>query len=111
MTYADPVDLDTYGPYGPGNGFQAGKSFERPTYPFQGRITADGSSGFRAEPDRYHLYSGWFCPWAPRTVIVRPLKGLQDGTSLSYVDDHRAPRGCGVPGPPGPHPVNGVRFR
>jgi glutathionyl-hydroquinone reductase len=110
MTYADPVDLDTYGPYGPGNGFQAGKSFERPTYPFQGRITADGSSGLRAEPDRYHLYSGWFCPWAQRTVIVRALKGLQDVISLSYVDDHRDSRGWAFREYRGPDPVNGFRF-
>ena len=41
-------------------------------------MTADGSSGFRAEPGRYHLYVSLACPWAHRTIIVRRLKGLED---------------------------------
>jgi hypothetical protein len=46
--YATPVDYDSYGRYGPGRGFDKGKSFRRPVYRFQGRITADGSSGYPA---------------------------------------------------------------
>ena len=38
-------------------------------------VTADGSSGLRAEPGRYHLYVGRACPWSQRTMIVRHLKG------------------------------------
>ena len=30
--------------------------FERAESTFRDFITADGSSGFKAEPDRYHLY-------------------------------------------------------
>ena len=30
--------------------------FVRQTSRFRDRVTADGSSGFRAEPGRYHLY-------------------------------------------------------
>ena len=41
--YASPVDYDRYGHYGQGRGFDAGQSFNRPRYQFQGRITADGS--------------------------------------------------------------------
>jgi putative glutathione S-transferase len=108
--YAAPVDYDLYGEYGPGNGFERGEGFTRPVYPFQGRITADGSSGFKAEPGRYHLYVGWFCPWAQRTAIVRSLKGLEDVVSLSYVDDERDSRGWGFRERRGADPVNGFRF-
>ena len=47
--YASPVDYDRYGPYGPGRGFDPGQGFHRPRYRFQGRITADGASGFPAQ--------------------------------------------------------------
>src|SRR5262245_52893225 len=108
--YADPVDYDKYGMYGPGRGFEAGAAFNRPRYPFQGRITADGSSGFRAEPGRYHLYISWGCPWAQRTAIVRKLKKLEDVVSLSYVDDYRDARGWAFRERRGPDPVNGFAF-
>ena len=91
--YASPVDFEAYGEYGPGRGFERGQAFQRPRYRFQGRITADGSSGYQAEPGRYHLYISWGCPWAQRTAIVRELMGLQDVVSLSYVDDERDGRG------------------
>ncbi|XP_070533794.1 glutathionyl-hydroquinone reductase YqjG-like [Ptychodera flava] len=39
-------------------------------------ITADGSSGFKAEPGRYHLYVGHFCPYCHRCVLTLSLKGL-----------------------------------
>ncbi|BBL79404.1 glutathione-dependent reductase [Rubrobacter xylanophilus] len=55
---------------------------------FRDRITADGSSGFAAEPGRYHLYVSWACPWAHRTAIMRRLKGLEDAVSLSSVLPH-----------------------
>src|ERR1700735_414386 len=84
--YASPVDYAAYGQYGAGRGFDPGKAFQRPRYPFRGRITADGSSGFRAEPGRYHLYISWACPWAQRTAIVRKLQGLEEVVSLSAGD-------------------------
>jgi putative glutathione S-transferase len=97
---ASPVDFGTFGDYGdfrpkrpaapaaakPGE-------FVRAAYPFRGRITADGSSGFPAEPGRYHLYISWACPWAHRSAIVRDLLGLQDVISLSAVDPVRDGRG------------------
>jgi len=52
-------------------------------------ITADGSSGFKAEPKRYHLYISFACPWAcrtRRTLIFRKLKQLEEVISLSIVD-------------------------
>jgi putative glutathione S-transferase len=105
--YASPVDFDTYGQYGAGRGFDTGQAFQRPRYPFRGRLTADGSSGHRAEPGRYHLYIAWGCPWAQRTAIVRKLKGLQDVVSLSYVDDERDGRGWAFRARRGGDPVNG----
>ncbi|REE94797.1 glutathione S-transferase C-terminal domain-containing protein [Thermomonospora umbrina] len=107
--FAGPVDRETYGEYGPGR-IDTSNGWNRPRYPFQGRVTADGSSGFRAEPGRYHLYLAWVCPWAQRTAIVRALKGLQDVVTLSYVDDERDGRGWAFRERRGPDPVNGFAF-
>ncbi len=59
--------------------------FIRPVTTFRNKITADGSSGFKAEAGRYHLYISWACPWAHRTAIMRQLKGLEDVISMSVV--------------------------
>ena len=96
---ASPVDFATFGDYGdfrPKRPAAAGPKkgeFVRAPYPFRGRITADGSSGFKAEPGRYHLYISWACPWATRSAIVRELLDLQDVISLSAVDPIRDGRG------------------
>jgi glutathione S-transferase/putative glutathione S-transferase len=107
--YAGPVDIETYGPYGPGR-IDSSSGWNRPLYPFQGRITTDGSSGYPAEPGRYHLYVAWVCPWAQRTAIVRKLKGLDEVVSLSYVDDDRDARGWAFRERRGADPVNGFTF-
>lgn len=60
--------------------------FVRPSTTFRNWITADGSSGFKAEADRYHLYVSLACPWAHRTLMMRQLKGLSDAISVSIVD-------------------------
>ena len=57
--------------------------FVRPQSQFRGTITADGASGFKAEPGRYHLYVAYNCPWAHRAIIFRKLKGLEDMISMS----------------------------
>jgi glutathionyl-hydroquinone reductase len=108
--YASPVDYGAYGEYGPGHGFERGQQFNRPRYRFQGRITADGASGYPAETGRYHLYIAWGCPWAQRTAIVRKLKKLEDVVTLSYVDDTRDGRGWAFRQRRGPDPVNGFEF-
>ena len=59
--------------------------FIRPVTTFRNKITADGSSGFKAEAERYHLYISWACPWAHRTAIMRKLKGLEDVIGMSVV--------------------------
>jgi glutathionyl-hydroquinone reductase len=109
---ASPVDFATYGDYGDFRKKQpapAAGEFVRPAYPFQGRITADGSSGYPAVPGRYHLYISWACPWATRTAIVRELLGLEEVISLSVVDPIRDGRGWAFREGPGYSldPVNG----
>ena len=59
---------------------------------FRNWVTTDGSAGlsgrggFKAEPNRYHLYISLACPWAHRTLIFRVLKGLDQIISISVVD-------------------------
>ena len=65
---------------------KTGGEFIRPESVFRDRITADGSSGFKAEAGRYHLYISLACPWAHRTLIFRALKGLEKAISLAIVD-------------------------
>jgi len=60
--------------------------FVRQESQFRRFVTADGSSGFRAEPGRYHLYVSLACPWAHRTIIFRKLKQLEDVISMSVVE-------------------------
>ena len=60
---------------------------------FRDRVTADGSSGFKAEPGRYHLYVSYACPWAHRTIIFRSLKGLEQAITLSAADPISEPDG------------------
>jgi glutathionyl-hydroquinone reductase len=110
---ASPADFGHYGDYG-GHTTKAPPartdgSFQRPAYPFRGRVTADGSSGYPATPGRYHLYVSLACPWAHRSVIVRRLLGLEDVISLSVVDPVRDGRGWAFRDGPGytPDPVNG----
>ncbi len=67
--------------------------FQRNPTTFRDRITADGTSGFPAVGDRYHLYVSYACPWAHRTLIMRNLKGLSDAISISAVDPLMAENG------------------
>jgi len=67
--------------------------FVRQKSKFRDWVTADGSSGFKAEPGRYHLYVALACPWSHRAVIVRRLKGLEDAIGVSYLHPYRDERG------------------
>ena len=58
-------------------------NFQRVDSVFRDRITADGSSGFKAEAGRYHLYVAYTCPWAHRTQIYLALKKLTAAISVS----------------------------
>ena len=57
--------------------------FRRVDSIFRDRITADGSSGFKAEAGRYHLYVAYTCPWAHRTQIYLALKKLTGAISVA----------------------------
>jgi len=70
-----------------------GGRFVRQDSAFRNRVTADGSSGFKAEPGRYHLYVSYACPWAHRTLIVRALKRLEDVISVDVVDPFMGAQG------------------
>jgi glutathionyl-hydroquinone reductase len=68
-----------------------GGRFVRNDAAFRNWVTADGApgptgaGGFKAEPERYHLYVSLACPWAHRTLIMRKLKGLEDMIGISVV--------------------------
>ena len=65
--------------------------YRRKDSQFRNWITTDGSAGisgeagFKAEPERYHLYVSLACPWAHRTLIFRKLKNLEDFITVSVV--------------------------
>jgi putative glutathione S-transferase len=48
-----------------------------------------GTDRHPADPERYHLYVSWACPWAHGTLLVRELLGLDDEIGISVVDPHR----------------------
>jgi glutathionyl-hydroquinone reductase len=58
--------------------------FRRADSRFRDQVTTDGSSGFKAEAGRYHLYVAHDCPWAHRTLIFRVLKKLEGAISVAY---------------------------
>ena len=59
--------------------------FVRHQTSFRNEIHADGSTDFRPEAGRYHLYVSLACPWAHRTLITRKLKGLEGTISVDVV--------------------------
>lgn len=87
-------------------------AFRRKDSRFRDWVTADGSSGYRAEAGRYHLYVSLACPWAHRTVIYRHLKGLEGAISMTIVDPERDQRGWAITETRGttPDTVNDFRF-
>ncbi|SDS96812.1 putative glutathione S-transferase [Friedmanniella luteola] len=116
--FASPVDTERHGEYR----IHQRPEDPRPLYRFTGRLSSDGSTAFHAEPGRYHLYAGWFCPWAQRVVLQiaangllgssggeggRPPSGVPGAIGVSYVDDARDGRGWAFRETHGPDPVNG----
>jgi putative glutathione S-transferase len=90
--------------------------FVRTESQFRNWVTRDGSpgpagrGGFRAERGRYHLYVGFACPWAHRTLILRKLKGLEPLIGISAVNSFMGEQGWTfAPAPETiPDDVNGV---
>jgi len=87
-------------------------AFVRQENAFRNRITADGSSGYKAEPGRYHLYVSLACPWAHRAMIVRKLLKLEDVITMSVVNPIRDERGWAFGDGPGfsEDPIRGFEF-
>ena len=92
--------------------------FVRQDAGFRNWITKDGQpgpsgvGGFEAEPDRYHLYVSFACPWAHRTLIFRKLKGLEAAISLSVVHHFMGKDGWNFDDGPGviKDPIGAARF-
>jgi glutathionyl-hydroquinone reductase len=86
--------------------------FQRMPTVFRNWITADGTSGFKAESGRYHLYISLGCPWAHRTALVWKLKGLENAIGLSIVDPVISDRGWIFSSNPGciPDNINGAKY-
>src|SRR5207245_2260065 len=67
--------------------------FQRQEDAFRDRISSDGSTGYPAVAERYHLYVSLACPWASRTLIARKLLGLEEVIGMTVVDPVRDERG------------------
>ena len=102
---------------------QNGGRFVRDAAAFRNWVTPDGSpgptgtGGFKAEPQRYHLYVSLACPWAHRTLIFRKLKQLEPVISVSVVDPFMGEHGWAFTAPDGSitpgstrDDVNGARY-
>lgn len=89
-----------------------GGRFVRKESSFRGRVAADGSTPFKAESGRYHLYVSLACPWAHRALIFRKLKGLEDVISLSIVEPLMGEQGWAFSDGQGciPDSVNGAEY-
>ena len=93
----------------------ASGEFKRIESRFRDRITADGSSGFKAEAGRYHLYLAHSCPWAHRVLIFLVLKKLEPAFTVAFALPGRRDEGWTFGDDPAfadctPDRVNGYRF-
>lgn len=86
--------------------------FKRVESRFRERI---GSSDFKAEAGRYHLYLAHSCPWAHRVLIFLMLKKLEPAISTAFAIPGRRDEGWTYESDPQfpdctPDRVNGFRF-
>lgn len=86
---------------------RTGGHYVRAAAHFRRFVTADGSSGLRAEPGRYHLYVARACPWCHRAMIFRVLKRLEDVVSMSVVEPLMGDNGWTFAAP---DPLTGARY-
>lgn len=57
--------------------------YQRQNQAFRNLIEVGGA--YPPAEDRYHLYVGYACPWAHRTLIARTIKGLETILPISVV--------------------------
>jgi len=88
---------------------KSGGRFQRSDSAFRDWVSADGSSSFKAEPGRYHLFVSLACPWAHRTLIFRKLKRLEEVISVDVVHWHMAENGWSFMNEDGDDAVTGDR--
>ena len=67
--------------------------FVRQTQKFRNHISDSPDHIYQPEPNRYHLYVSYACPWAHRTLIYRKLKNLDKLISVSVVSPLMGPDG------------------
>jgi glutathionyl-hydroquinone reductase len=92
--------------------------FVRQASTFRSWVTPDGApgptgeGGFPAEPDRYHLYAAFTCPWATRVLIARKLKRLEEVVSVAIVEPALTEEGWRFGDTPGANrdTVNGATY-
>jgi glutathionyl-hydroquinone reductase len=101
--FASPIDAFTFGEHRS----PSASTPLRVVQDFTDRITPDGRADYPAEPGRYHLYGGRFCPRTQRANIVLALTGLAELVSVSYVNGLRDGRGWAFRERTGPDPING----
>src|SRR5438067_1339632 len=89
-----------------------GGAFKRQEDAFRDWVKRDGSTPYKPERGRYHLYVSFACPWAHRTIIMRNLKGLEEIIGMTVVDPVRDKRGWAFRNGPGhsEDPINGFQF-
>lgn len=86
--------------------------FVRKDSAFRQWIKNDGSTPFKPQKDKYHLYVSYVCPWAHRTLIFRKLKKLEEVISISVVDPIMLENGWEFHDGPGniPDEINNKEF-
>ena len=86
--------------------------FKRQDDVFRDWVKRDGSTPYRPERGRYHLYVSLACPWAHRTIILRKLKGLEETIGMTVADPIRDERGWAFRNGPGhsEDQINGFQF-
>ncbi len=93
-----------------------GGEFVRREAQFRNWITVDGTAGptggegFKAEPQRYHLFVSLACPWAHRTLIFRTLKQLRDIIGVTIVDPKMLSQGWAFSDVSKDNPVSGIDY-
>ncbi|MEM0948886.1 MAG: glutathione S-transferase C-terminal domain-containing protein [Pseudomonadota bacterium] len=73
----------------PGPDTQDGGTFQRARANIRNWITETGP--YTPEPERYHLFAAWNCPWAHRVLLMIALKRLP--ITISYARPRRTPDG------------------